>query len=55
MAVDLTGSAGEGPARESVEVGAFIIVAGVGPALAGGAVVNGVWRAVRLSVLYSIG
>ena len=54
MAVDSTGSAGEGPARESVEVGAFI-VAGVGPALAGGVVVNGVWRAVRLSVLYSIG
>ena len=54
MVVDSTGSAGEGPARESVEVGAFI-VAGVGPALAGGAVVNGVWRTVRLSVPYSIG
>ena len=54
MAVDSTGSSGEGLARESVEVGAFI-VAGVGLALAGGGVVNGVWRAVRFSVLYFIG
>ena len=54
LTVDTTGSAGEGPVRASVEVGAFIVV-WVGPALVGGVVLSGVRRAAGVPVPYSIG
>jgi hypothetical protein len=54
LTVDSTGSPGEGPARASVEVGAFIVV-WVGPALVGGVVLSGVRRAAGVPVPYSIG